>query len=179
MERGTQRETTEADPNGTLETPRHELSGEVSRIKSAYTNLFCQRVPPYALACFIYGMLFLVIGLINGYERAVHIVYQSQKASLSELSNFSFGKYPFILKVFLGPVIDRFYIKTFGKSKTYLISSGCLLAIGLCLAGLIMDDIVKNNQIWLTVAIIIALNVLLMIFQVASTTWLLTLFQRE
>ena len=144
-----------------------------------YTSIFFQKKPSYYAALLVVSALFLFIGGFHGYQRSIHLTLQSQHVSMEELSRFSFSTYPYLFKVLFAPFIDRFYFKAFGKSKTYIVACGLLIAGIFYGVSPFMEDLVNTNQVNSIIWILILLNTLMVFFQVSASIWILTLFQRD
>lgn len=156
-----------------------ELSFILHRYHKTHCQMFFSRMPRYALASLVYLILFVAVGLTHGYERSVHIIMQSKRATMQDLSNFSLSNYPYILKVFIAPFLDRYYFKAFGRSKTYICTFGILLSVLYMVIASRMDGLMKEKKFSEISAIFFVMNCLLVVFQIACTTWVLTLFKKE
>ena len=144
-----------------------------------YTRGRFQKKLGFVPSCFLIVSLFFFYGLFDGYIDAVHLILQSQSASYFQLYIFSLAKYPDLLKFMIAPVIDIFYIKAFGKSKTYLVISGLIVAAISLLASRYIDELVSQNRVGAVTSILIAINCYRVFYYIAATIWIVTLFTGE
>ena len=92
--------------------------------ESNYTKMLCNRRPRDAEGYAILYLLFLFIGTPIGYLNAVILELQEKGANYNDQALMSTAMYPFIFKILIAPLLDRFYIQEVGKTKTWIL--GCL-----------------------------------------------------
>jgi hypothetical protein len=142
-----------------------------------YTSMFWQRKPSELESIVVFVCLFMVYGLFEGYQKSLNITFQSLNISMSDLSMWSLNTYPMLFRILWSPIIDRYYFRSFGKSKTYLLSSGLLMVCILVWMGLHMDDLVKQRRIGLITVICFCLIFTTSFYLIAASIYVLTLFK--
>lgn len=156
----------------TLETEVGEKNSKPEETEDKNSS----KKPPFPVACFLIMLLFLVTGAISGYFRSVFLILTSRKLSMGQLSNLTYSTYPTMFRAPFGAMIDMLHIKCIGRSKTYLIPTG--LAMGLLFYFLSprMADWVEEGDIQSLTLAFLAMNVAGAVFEVAASTWIVTLF---
>ena len=156
-----------------------DLSIILNEYNRVYLRVFWEKIPKYGLACLVYASLYIVIGCISGYHKTLHIIMQSEHASMKELKNFTYVNYPKLLKILVAPFIDRFYVRTFGRSRTYIALSGSAVTLIFLIMGFYMDDLVHMRRFNSISAIFFFLEVWHIFQVIAANVWSLTLFNLE
>ena len=144
-----------------------------------YTSGCCQRVIGFKTACGLIIGLFFLNGLFDGYTHSIRIIFQSQKASYHQMSMYSFVKYPEIFKFVIAPLVDTYYFRSFGKSKTYLSISSIMIALTCLVVSNYADDLIANNYVALVSCMLIVINSFQAFYFMAATIWIVTLFTGE
>lgn len=60
------------------------------------------------------------------------------------MGDLSLIPYPFTFKLLTAPLIDTYYIKSFGRRKTYIIPLTYLLGLACLLMSFFINDLVNN-----------------------------------
>ena len=149
-----------------------------SQPQGEYTSMFCQTDQPLVVKFVLLFLVFIGVGLFEGYQRSLHIIVQS-KFSLAEVSLWSVNSYPHMFRIFWCPLVDRFYLNSFGKSKSYLLPVGCILILVCAWLSVSVDRWLEEREIaYLTWGYFCA-DTTISIFSIAANTLLLGLFGEE
>lgn len=140
------------------------------------TPVYYQQELGYAGICSLVAVLFLMLGYFDGYIISVSLILQSQPDNYYTMYLLSFVSYPALLKFLVSPIMDTFYIKTFGKSKTYLVASSLCMASICLVSSSYIDNIITTNQAGMITLILVSINVCIMFYFMAATIWIVTLF---
>ena len=81
---------------------------------------------------------------ITGYYYAIWLILQSKGADYDSQSLLSLALYPYSFKFLVSPFLDRFYIGWMGRSRTYIIIGGYVLAIVFIAVGPYLDEKVEK-----------------------------------
>lgn len=145
----------------------------------SYTKMCYNHKPSVLQARLILFYLFLIVGAIQGYQSYITLELQTKGATYSDQSMFSFAAYPYIFKIIFAPFLDTYFIPKLGKSKTYLVIDGFILAfLHLVLASYIEDLILPTNVTLLTI-IFFFLNCVTVVFQIAGEMWIVKIFDDD
>ena len=122
---------------------------------------------------FVQGIPFGLFGL------AIPYFLVEAGADFSQIGILSFCLYPFCLKILLAPMEDIYFLKSFGKRKTYIIPCQYLLILVLIFLSFIVNGLLKELDV-VSLCIIGFLLVTINAFQdVAVDGWVLTLLSNE
>src|SRR3990167_1127282 len=109
------------------ENPNEEkLVAEPENPVPNYTKMFWNRPQTDFESYTALYLLFVVTGIPVGYLNSVILELQEKGASYNDQAVLSAATYPYIFKIFIAPLLDRFYIQEVGKTKTWIL--GCLLS---------------------------------------------------
>ena len=144
-----------------------------------YTKMCWQKKPSELEAIVVFVCLFMVYGVFEGYQKSLNITFQSLNVSMSELSLWSLNIYPLLFRIFWSPIVDRYYFRSFGKSKTYLVAFGSLMLCIFCWMGFHMDDLVRQKRVGLITIIYFFLAFAISFYLIAASILVLTLFKGE
>ncbi len=144
-----------------------------------YTTMCWQKKPSEIEAILIFVSLFMVYGLFSGYQKSLNITFQSMNVSMSDLSLWSLNTYPLLFRILWSPIIDRYYLRSFGKSKTYLVGFGFLMVCILVWMGLQMDDLVRRKQVGTITIMYFFLALATSFYLIAASIFVLTLFKGQ
>ena len=128
--------------------------------------------------------LYILQGIPLGLAGTVPIMLQSLGVSYKEQAIFSFVYWPFAIKLLWAPIVDSFYISTFGRRKSWLLPTQYLLGIFMMVLSynvpnlLGQDEGGKINVYGLTVHFFI-LNLLAATQDIAVDGWALTMLSKE
>lgn len=101
----------------------HDMSLDVSAT-TGNTNLLNK-----TQNIFLLTYMYFLQGLPLGLFQSVVLLLSAKHFNYSDLSMFSFVLWPLCFKFLYAPFVNSFYVKVFGKRKTWL--CGCYLLIGL------------------------------------------------
>jgi len=155
------------------------LSTILNEYNRVYLRIFNEKVPKYGMACLFYTFLHVVLGLLMGYFRTLYIILMSEKASFSELQTFTYTRYPKLLKPFFGPLMDKYYLHSFGRSRTYIALSNLSIIIIFTVASFYMDRLIAQREFNTISYIFILVELVDNILLVGTSVWILTLFRFE
>ena len=128
--------------------------------------------------------LYILQGIPLGLAGTVPIMLQSMGVSYKEQAIFSFVYWPFAIKLLWAPIVDSFYIPTFGRRKSWLLPTQYLLGFFMIvlsynvpyLLGRVEGE--RINVFALTVHFFI-LNLLAATQDIAVDGWALTMLSKE
>jgi hypothetical protein len=140
--------------------------------------MFCQTNQPLAVKVVLLFLVFWVVGMFEGYQRTLHIIVQS-KFSMAEVTLWSVNSYPHMFRIFWCPLLDRFYFKKFGKSKTYLVPVGLILILLCGWLSTRMDLWLQEKKIAYITWGYFCADMTISIFSIAANTLLLGLFDDD
>lgn len=143
-----------------------------------HTSMFCQTNQPVAVKIVLLFLVFWVVGMFEGYQRTLHIIVQS-KFTMAEVSLWSVNSYPHMFRIFWCPLLDRFYFKSFGKSKSYLLPVGVIL-VGICAWLSVRIDLWLEQReiVYITWGYFCA-DMTISVFSIAANTLLLGMFDDD
>jgi len=162
-----------------IQSHMEDISMLMNRYNNVYLRVFWERVPKYALACLVYASLYIVIGCISGYHKTLHIIMQSEHASMKELKNFTYVNYPKLLKIIVAPFIDKYYFHAFGRSRTYIALSGVATVFVFVIMALYVDDLLIDRQFNTVTLMFFIAEIAFLFLHLGANTWILTLFKKE
>lgn len=158
------------------ETVPSVVAEEPSKV---YTKLFFQRPMTYKQAAAWVFVQYLTIGLIQGYYQSIVLNVQSEGATLSDQSKLSFAQYPYSFKFILSPLMDRFFVNKFGRSKTYIVGGGLIVGSLFTVLGPTITGYIKNLEITPLLILFFSMNSLVCVVQIAGEAWILSMFSKE
>ena len=144
-----------------------------------YTTLFCQSKLSFGKSCAFVFMSFYAVGLVQGYYSSISFILSSEGASLSDQSHLSFASYPYSYKFLISPLLDRYFFRSFGRSKTYCVAAGSILASLFSFLGPTMANFIENVKVGPLIFLFLGINMLVILLQVSSESWILGNFKKE
>ena len=156
------------------------LAEEESEVEvKEYTNQFFQRPLSFKQAATFIFIHYMAIGIVQGYYISVQFSLQAHGAQDKEQSVMTMAIYPYSFKFIFSPLMDRYFVGSVGRSKTYILN-GSLLAILLFLSmGFFMEDLVTKVKVIPLTLLFTATHLTLCIVQIAGEAWILTMFDKE
>jgi Acetyl-coenzyme A transporter 1 len=122
---------------------------------------------------------YLGIGLVQGYFVSIQFNLQSTGAGLAAQSTLSFATYPYSFKFLISPLLDRFYFSKLGRSKSYIILGGLVIATTFSILGPTVKGMVDNAQVLPIALLFTIINIMVCVVQIAGEAWILTMFSKE
>jgi hypothetical protein len=147
--------------------------------KKVYTNLFFQRQLSFKQAASWVFVHYLTIGLIQGYFVSVQFNLQAEGATFKDQSTLTLAVYPYSFKFIISPFLDRFYFWKVGRSKTYIVIGGTVIASAFLFLGPTIGRMVKEKDVVPLTLLFALINSLVCVVQIAGESWILTMFSKE
>lgn len=128
--------------------------------------------------------LYILQGIPLGLAGTVPIMLQGLGVSYKEQAVFSFVYWPFAIKLLWAPIVDSFYISTFGRRKSWLLPTQYLLGIFMIILSYNVSYLLgqseggRINVFGLAVHFFI-LNLLAATQDITVDGWALTMLSRE
>lgn len=128
--------------------------------------------------------LYILQGIPLGLAGTVPIMLQSMGVSYKEQAIFSFVYWPFAIKLLWAPIVDSFYISSFGRRKSWLLPTQYLLGFFMIVLSYNVPHLLgqaegeKINVFALAVHFFI-LNLLAATQDIAVDGWALTMLSKE
>ena len=144
-----------------------------------YTRLFFQRPLSFKQAAAWVFVHYMSIGIIQGYYSSVQFNLQSLGASFDNQSTLTLALYPYSFKFIFSPFLDRYFIKWFGRSKTYIIFGGMTIGTVFIFLGPTVQSMVNNIQVVPLTVLFTLVNLMVCVVQIAGEAWILTLFSKD
>lgn len=156
------------------------MGGETGEVeKKEYTDVCFQRKLTFKQAAFFVFFHYLGIGLVQGYFVSIQFNLQSTGAGLAAQSTLSLATYPYSFKFLISPLLDRFYFGKLGRSKTYIIIGGLVIASTFSILGPTVQGMVEQAQVVPITLLFGIINVMVCFVQIAGESWILTMFSKE
>jgi len=144
-----------------------------------FTKGCCQSILSFKAAAVYMFFLYLSISTLQGYFQGLRLILRSRGASFEDQSKLSFADYPYTFKFLFAPMLDRYFIKRVGKSRTYIIG-GCAVIVPLFLImGPIIEDLLDHKKILPLLSLTMSINCLVSLVQISGESWVLTLFRDD
>lgn len=86
-------------------------------------------------------------GFNLGYMDSLMGIFRQRGVHSSRIGILNIMMYPFLLSFIGAPIVDRYYSKSFGKRKSYLFPCKLIIAVGLFIFSMYVDDLVDNEKI--------------------------------
>jgi MFS transporter, PAT family, solute carrier family 33 (acetyl-CoA transportor), member 1 len=144
-----------------------------------YTTMFFQKPLGFKAACAWVFFHYMAVGAIQGYYTSVQFSLQANGANLTDQSTLSLALYPYSVKFLFSPLLDRFFIRNMGRSKTYIIIGGIVMASVFCFLGPTIETMVKNTDVIPLTVLFCLVNVMVCVVQIAGEAWILTMFNKD
>ncbi len=158
--------------SGKLEEMKHEKP-------KRYTKGCFQRKLTFKQASYYLLFHYLAVSCVIGYFQAVQVNLQSNGASYSDQSTLSLALYPYSFKFLVSPFLDRFYFSNVGRSRTYIIFGGYVIAGTFLIIGPVMEYLMEHIKI-IPLTITMGLStIMLCLVQMSGESWVLTLFDND
>lgn len=122
---------------------------------------------------------FFIVGIIQGYGTSVEYILQQSGITFAQQSLFSTVIYPYSYRFFISPLLDRYYLRQFGRSRTYTVFAGITISFLFCFLGHTIEEFIKNKQIGSLTAIFLTVNFVVIFHQIACEAWITTLFAKQ
>ena len=156
------------------------MGGETGEVeKKEYTDVCFQRKLTFKQAALFVFFHYLGIGLVQGYFVSIQFNLQSTGAGLAAQSTLSLATYPYSFKFLISPLLDRFYFGKLGRSKTYIILGGLVIASTFSILGPTVQGMVEQAQVVPITLLFGIINVMVCFVQIAGESWILTMFSKE
>lgn len=129
---------------------------------------------------FLLNLLYFIQGIPFGFfGLAIPFLLIEAGAAYSEIGILSFCLYPFCFKILLAPIEDIYFLKNFGKRKTYIVPSQYVLSFLFFILSFFIQDLINQKNV-VTLCIIGFLMILINSIQDVSVDgWNLTLLRNE
>lgn len=156
------------------------MGGETGELESKeYTDVCFQRKLTFKQAALFVFFHYLGIGLVQGYFVSIQFNLQSTGAGLAAQSTLSLATYPYSFKFLISPLLDRFYFGKLGRSKTYIILGGLVIASTFSILGPTVQGMVEQAQVVPITLLFGIINIMVCFVQIAGESWILTMFSKE
>lgn len=156
------------------------MGGETGEVeKKEYTDVCFQRKLTFKQAALFVFFHYLGIGLVQGYFVSIQFNLQSTGAGLAAQSTLSLATYPYSFKFLISPLLDRFYFGKLGRSKTYIILGGLVIASTFSILGPTVQGMVEQAQVVPITLLFGIINIMVCFVQIAGESWILTMFSKE
>ena len=132
---------------------------------------------------YFYVFLFVFIGLTDGfligYNLALTAIFTENKVPSEKRAVLSVVVSSYILRMFVAPLTDKYYIPMIGKRKTYLLPCKLLIA-GVYFGGsFFIESWVKAANVWMIALFFIILNCIMLLEGNAMVGFRLDKFGRK
>ena len=144
-----------------------------------FTDMLLNRPPTQFQAKVLMFLLFMMIGMIQWYQGAIVLDLQEKGATYKDQSFFSFAVYPYLFKIIFAPLIDLYYIEKIGKCKSYIVSSGLLMAVCFLMMAPHTDELIHPRSLYQLTGILFLLNFMAVFFQIAGEMWVVKIFHES
>lgn len=128
-------------------------------------------------------MLYFMQGIVSGLSAAMPLLLQNYGATYTQQAKFSMAIWPFSLKLVWAPIIDSLYSKRFGRRKSWLIPTQCLIGIFMLVLSYYVDLWLSGNgqkpNIEILTILYFGLNFLAASQDVTVDGWAVQLVQRR
>lgn len=173
------RATTDLDTSRTSQRGSRVI--RVSRILDLkeQTKLFFQRKLTFMQGLVFIFVQFYIVGLVQGYTVSIEYILQEKGASFADQTKFSLISYPYSYKFFVSPFMDRFFLRNFGRSRTYTVFAGIVISVVFCFLGGFVELFIEEKRINALVLMLACVSSVNILIQIASEAWILTLFSKE
>ncbi|EGR29656.1 solute carrier family 33 acetyl- transporter, putative [Ichthyophthirius multifiliis] len=125
-------------------------------------------------------ILYFIQGLpIGFFGAAIPLILAEKKVEMQKLAELQTVFYPFAFKFLIAPILDAYYIPSFGKRKSYIIPLQYILSICFIIMSYQIDELIQTqNILWLTfygfLCCFVAASQ-----DIAVDGWVLTIFENE
>ena len=119
--------------------------------------------------------------MVLGYSKSIELMIMVKSGDLTGdekyaiQSKLSLITYPLLLKFLYAPIIDTYYFRSIGRSKTYIFILGLLAGISVLIFAPRADLAVENKEIALLAGFWFFVNFLANFQQVAFESWTVTI----
>lgn len=147
--------------------------------ESEFTTILCNKKTNFIQSFLVLACLFSQVAQITGYFKALEAILQTTNITIRQQYFLETAIWPYFLQFLTAPLIDSYFIKSFGKCKTYIIIGGIINFIFLTNLYHFIDIYIDNHSIfylWINMFII---SICLAFQNVAIETWMLTIFENN
>lgn len=116
------------------------------------------------LYIFMFSLLGINETMVMGYSSSLVALFTEQKVSSEERTFLSLFTFTSVLTLFVGPIIDNYFLRKIGKRKTYLYPCKFLSAVSFFTMSFFINDLVDNKKVMPISYFFLALS-FLMLFQ--------------
>ena len=99
--------------------------------------------------------------------------------SFSDQAWLTLPNYPNCFVVLLGPVMDSVFIKSLGKSKTYILLPGIVLAATTITSSFWAESMVQNSQVIILSFVWLAVSIFRLFIKTSMYIWSLTIVPKD
>ncbi|CAF1298887.1 unnamed protein product [Adineta ricciae] len=92
-------------------------------------------------------ILYTLEGLNIGLMLSIPLFLIYYGATWKDRGTFNFTSYPFSMKLLWAPLVDVFYIKRFGRRKSWIVPTQLLTAVVLLIASFFIESLVVQNHV--------------------------------
>lgn len=125
-------------------------------------------------------VLYFVQGLpIGFFSVALIFLLTEAGATFSEIGILSFSLYPFSLKILFAPIEDMYFMKKFGKRKSYVVPCQYVLGAGFFFLGFEIDNLIIDKNVYFLTLIGFLMVSSAAIQDIAVDGWNLTLLRNK
>ena len=128
--------------------------------------------------------LYILQGIPLGLAGTVPIMLQGMGVSYKEQAMFSFVYWPFAIKLLWAPIVDSFYISSFGRRKSWLLPTQYLLGFFMIVLSYNVPHLLgrvegERINVFALAAHFFILNLLAATQDIAVDGWALTMLSKE
>jgi PAT family acetyl-CoA transporter-like MFS transporter 1 len=168
-----------ANPQYTPVPELEALKDEHHEEEKEYTNLFFQRPLTFKQAAAWVFVHYFTIGLVQGYFVSVQFNLQAVGATFRDQSTLSLALYPYSFKFLFSPLLDRFFARKVGRSKTHIFLGGIVIGTVFSVLGPTVEGMILNKDIVPMTILFSLINTLICVVQIAGEAWILTMFSKD
>jgi len=117
--------------------------------------------------------------MIWGYMASCKMIAEDCGATYADQAKLSISEYPYCFMFLITPLIDRFYFRSIGKCRTYLLPTTFLLAGMMLIFSSHMQYLVENIQTTELSIVLLSLAFLTGLLNAVGESWLLTLYSNQ
>jgi len=124
----------------------------------------------------LYFLQGVALGLPLG---SLPIILVEKGATYAELSAISLSGFPFSFKILWASFLDKYFIKSFGKRKTYIVPCKYIIGILYLIYSSYVDDDINNLNITPIATVLLITIILEATADIAVDGWVLTILSEE
>ena len=134
----------------TTESKSKELKKDKAQTEADSNALLYQDLPRIILLVILYSFQGLTFGF---FESTVQIVFKKY-LTYSELGVLSWCSVPFSLKLLWAPLIEKYYSKSFGKRKSWIVPAQLLMCIIFIYLGGHIESLLEQKEVYFVSALL-------------------------